>query len=166
MSEQPTTPAPTEPAPAPEAAQGEPADKPLGPNGEKALAAERDARKSAEQTARDLQAKLNEIETAKLSDLERAQKAAQEAQEAAAKAASDALRWRTAARFGISDDDAELFLTATDEATLARQAQRLAERAGTPTTPRPDPSQGGTGEPVALNGDPLLADLKAKLGIA
>jgi len=42
---------------------------------------------------------------------------------------TEALRSRVQARFKIADEDAELFLTATDEDTLVKQAQRLAERA-------------------------------------
>ena len=38
-----------------------------------------------------------------------------------------ALRSRIQAKHGISDEDAALFLTATDEATLNKQAERLAE---------------------------------------
>lgn len=38
-----------------------------------------------------------------------------------------ALRSRIQAKHGISDEDAALFLTATDEATLTKQAERLAE---------------------------------------
>lgn len=41
-------------------------------------------------------------------------------------------RYRVAARFKISEEDADLFLTATDEETLVKQAERLSERA-TPT---------------------------------
>ncbi|WP_353707613.1 hypothetical protein ABRQ22_17280 [Cellulosimicrobium sp. ES-005] len=40
-----------------------------------------------------------------------------------------ALRSRIQAKHGISDEDAELFLTAADEATLTKQAERLAETA-------------------------------------
>ncbi len=40
-----------------------------------------------------------------------------------------ALRSRIQAKHGISDEDAALFLTATDEATLTKQAERLAETA-------------------------------------
>lgn len=130
---------------APEGQQGDPADKPLGPNGEKALKAEREAREAAERSARELKARLDQIEAANLSDLEKAQKQAQEYQEAAAKAATEALRWRTAAKYGISDEDAETFLTGTDEATITRQAERLAQFQKAPTTPRPDPSQGAKG---------------------
>ena len=40
---------------------------------------------------------------------------------------SDALRSRIQAKYGISDEDAELFLTGTDEESLNRQAERLAQ---------------------------------------
>lgn len=39
-----------------------------------------------------------------------------------------ALRARVQARFGVSEEDADLFLTASDEETLIKQAQRLSER--------------------------------------
>lgn len=143
--------------------QGDPAGKPLGPNGEKALADERAARKAAEKAAAELKARLDKIEAANLSDLERAQRQAQEYQEQAAKAATEALRWRTAAKFGISDEDAETFLTGSDEATITRQAERLAEfqkgQQHTPAGPRPDLSQGSKGEPKST--DPASAFAKA-----
>jgi hypothetical protein len=41
---------------------------------------------------------------------------------------SEALRSRIQAKFSISDEDAELFLTGTDEDSLTRQAERLAAR--------------------------------------
>lgn len=154
------------------APQGDPAsqaapDKPLGENGEKALKAEREARAAAEKSAAALQKQLDDIAAANLSDLEKAQKQAKEAQEAAAKASAEALRFRTAAQFGISDEDADLFLTGMDADTLKRQAERLVER--TPTAgngPKPDLTQGGKGAPaLALNGDGLENALRTKLGI-
>jgi len=54
-------------------------------------------------------------------------KAAAERERDAAKA--EAARLRIATKFGISDEDADLFLTGTDEATLTKQAERLAQRA-------------------------------------
>jgi hypothetical protein len=79
----------------------------------------------------DLQAKasrLDTIEAANKSEIEKANdKAAAAASEAAA-AKAEALRWKVAAKHGVSDQDAELFLTGTDEATLTRQAERLSER--------------------------------------
>jgi membrane protein involved in colicin uptake len=126
-------------------------------------AEERKRRQSAEALAAELKAKLDKITAEQMTDLEKAQKAAADALAAAERARVEALRYKIAAKHGIDDTDAELFLTGGDENTMAKQAQRLLER--TPTTPRPDPSQGSPGD-LALNGDPLLADLKQKLGIA
>jgi glycerol-3-phosphate dehydrogenase len=124
--------------------QGDPAaDAPLGEGGKKALEAERNARKAAEQVAADFKKRLDEIEAANLSDLEKAQKQAQEAQEAATKATADAARFRIAAKHGISDEDADLFLHGTDAETLERQAAALVAR--TPNGPKPDHSQGAKG---------------------
>ncbi|WP_377324742.1 hypothetical protein ACFJIY_07625 [Pimelobacter simplex] len=144
-------------------AQGDPAE--LGDGGKKALDAERTARKAAEKATADLQKQLDEINRANETAIEKAQREAKEAQEVAAKATTDALRFRVAAKHGISDDDADLFLTGSDEATLARQAARLVER--TPTSPLPDPTQGGKGGTApALNSNALEQALKNKLGIS
>lgn len=159
-----TTPA----TPTPEAPKdgATPTEEPLGEPGKKALSEERKARQAAEKAAETLQAQLAEIQRAQMSDLERAQALAAEAQTAAETAKAEALRWRIAARHGISDEDAETFLTGTDEATLIRQAERLsAMAASAPTTPKPDRTQGGQGEPLALNGDGLENALRSKLGI-
>ena len=74
-----------------------------------------------------------------------------------------------AAKHGISDEDAETFLTGSDEESLTKQAQRLASLATTsnPATPKPDLTQGGQGAPTpALNSDALEEALRSKLGIA
>lgn len=139
----------------------------LGDSGKKALTAERAARKAAEDAAKSLQAQLDEIKRSQMSDLEKAQALAQEQQQAAEQARAEALRWRIAAKHGISDEDAETFLTGSDEATLTRQAERLAALAvATPATPKPDLTQGGQGGTLALNSDGLEDALKSKLGIA
>lgn len=109
--------------------QGDPADTPLGEGGKKALEAERSARAAAEKAASEYKAKLEEIEKANLSEVERAKREADEARAALAAAKSEALRSRIQAKHSISDEDAELFLTGSDEATLTRQAERLAQRA-------------------------------------
>lgn len=126
----------------------------LGDPGKAALTTEREARAAAEKANADLQAKLDEIEKAKLSDLERAQADANSAKEAAAKATTEALRYRLAAQHGISTapgangepSDADTFLTASDEAGMTAQAERLAARAGqqsnAPTFPKADLTQG------------------------
>ena len=137
----------------------------LGEGGQKALKAEREARKAAERAAADLQSQLEQIQQSQMSDLERAQTQARTYEEAATKAQAEALRWRIAAKHGISDDDAETFLTGSDEASLTRQAERLASLATTaPTTPKPDRTQGGSGEPPALNSDALEDALRNAVG--
>jgi colicin import membrane protein len=151
--------------------QGDPAataDKPLGEAGEKALKAERDARQAAEKAAAELKRQLDQVNAANMTDLEKAQKEATDAKAAAEKSAAEALRFRIAARHNISDADAELILTGPDEATMERQAAwAVANRGQTNQAgPRPDLTQGGTTDPAALNGDPLLDTLKDKLGIA
>ena len=144
--------------------QGDPAgDEPLGEPGKKALEAERAARREAEKSATDLAARLKEFETANLSELEKAQSAAKEFEAAAAKATTEALRWRTAAKHGISDEDAETFLTGTDEATITRQAERLAAfQKATPAGPRADLSQAAGRNPAASSGP--AADFARFLG--
>lgn len=129
-------------------------DKPLGENGEKALKAEREARSAAEKQAAALQKQLDDIAAANLSDLEKAQKAASDAQAAADKANAEAIRFRVAAKHGITDEDADLFLTGSDLETVEKQAAALAARTstGTQPAPRPDLSQGSKG--TTATGDP------------
>lgn len=157
-----TTTPPAPPADAPKAdadadnvnPQGDPAgDEPLGEPGQKALEAERAARAEAEKARAALQKQLDEIEASKLSDIERAQKEAADAKELATKAQAEALRYRIATKHGISDEDAELFLTGADEEALTRQAARLVERTPSTTNPKPDLSQGGKPTPPADEDD-------------
>lgn len=83
------------------------------------------------------EAKANSAAAAKLAALEEAQKSEAQkltdrvdaAEKEASNARTEALRWRIAAAHGITDEDAELFLTGTDEPTLTKQAERLVERA-------------------------------------
>lgn len=121
------TPAPAEPTP-PAGVDPE-AWRALGDPGKKAISAEREAREAAEKAAAEYKTKLDEIEQANLSEVERAKREAEDAKTALAKAKSEALRARIQAKHGISDEDADLFLTGSDEATLTRQAERLAQRA-------------------------------------
>lgn len=128
------------------ATQSDSANKPLGQNGEKALKAERDRATAAEKANAALQKQLDDIAAANLSDLERAQKDAKDAQDAAAVATAEALRLRVAAKHGISDEDADLFLTGSDQETVEKQAAALVAR--TSTSPKPDLSQATKGTPV------------------
>lgn len=151
---------------APDADPGEqeqPSD--LGDAGKKALDAMKAERNAAKREKDALQAQLDQISRANESALDKAMREAQEASAARDQAISEALRWRVAARFGISDDDAETFLSGTDEATLTRQAERLSAMAKVePGTPKPDRSQ-GSGSTPALNSDALEQALRDKLGI-
>lgn len=145
-----------------EQTQGDPADAPLGEGGKKALEAEREARKAAERERDEFRRKVEEAERANESVIEKAQREAREAQEAAAKAPVLAFREAAVKFGGISPDDAELFLTASDVETLQKQAARLMERTAntSPGVPKPDLSQGGKGEAKSDPG-PGLARLRA-----
>lgn len=80
-------------------------------------------------------AKANADAAKRLADIEEAQKS--EAEKAADRlrqieaerdeARRDALRFKVASKFGIVDEDADLFLTGSDEETLTKQAERLAK---------------------------------------
>lgn len=96
--------------------------------------------------------RLAEIEDANKSEVEKATQRIAVAEAARDAAHAEMIRFRVAAKYGISDDDADLFLTATDEESLTRQAERLAARnseAASPRAPKPDANQGrsGTGGP-------------------
>lgn len=74
-------------------------------------------------------AKLDDIEAANKSEQQKLEERLSVAELSASEARTEALRFRVATKFGVSDEDAELFLTGSDEATLTKQAQRLSERA-------------------------------------
>jgi hypothetical protein len=115
----------------------------LGDAGKRALDAERAARKAAEKSAAEYAARVKAFEDAQKTDAEKAAEALATAQKDAETARTEALRWRVAAKHGISDEDAETFLTGTDEDTITRQAERLAAIGKTaPAGPRADLTQG------------------------
>ncbi len=113
--------------------------------------------KSREQEKR---AKANAAAASELESIKEASKTAEQksadqlaaAQRDAETARAEALRFRIASKFQVSDEDADLFLTGSDEETLTRQAQRLTDRdterkkqgnyspreGATPPTPAPD----------------------------
>ncbi len=102
------------------------------------------------------EAKTNAQAAQKLADLEEANKTEAQklsdrlaaAEQATTKAQTDALRYRIATKFKLSDDQADLYLTGTDEEHLTRQAEGLVAMQQ-PGTPRPDPSQGSRGSSPA-----------------
>lgn len=121
-------------------------DKPLGEGGEKALKAEREARKAAEATIAEYKAKEDDAAKANLSEIERAQADTQSAVKRAEEAESALAVHRLAIKHGITDDDdLELLSAAPDDATRERLALRIA-KPGTATTPKPDRSQGASGQ--------------------
>lgn len=73
--------------------------------------------------------RITELESTGKSDADKQAERIARLEKDAADARTEALRMRIAAKHKISDEDAELFLTATDEDTLTRQAKRLAETA-------------------------------------
>ena len=113
--------------------------------------------------------RLSEIEDAQKSESERAADRIAAAEKAADDARREALRYKVATKFGVSDEDAELFLTGADEETLARQAERLASRsaeASAPRSPKPDPNQGRSGQGAASTADQFAATVGGLLNNA
>lgn len=105
----------------------------LSDPGKKAIAEERRRAAQAEKTAKALQARLDAIEAENLTREEKALKERDEAAQRATQAEAEALKWKIAARNGISDEDADLFLTGSDEETLSKQAERFKELSSKPT---------------------------------
>ena len=114
----------------------------------------RDWEKKAKANA-DAATKLEALEESQKSETQKLADAKIAAETDATNARAEALRWRIAAKNGISDEDAELFLSGTDEATLTKQAERLSERVaqnkgGGNVVPR----EGNTLPAANTNGDP------------
>jgi len=72
--------------------------------------------------------RLDEIEAASKSEAERSADRIAELESELECERARSLRSRIQAKFGIGDDDADLFLVGSDEETLTRQAERLADR--------------------------------------
>lgn len=122
----------------------------LGEGGERALKAERQARKQAERKLAEVEAKIRSIEDREKTDLERLTDEAARAKAEAAAARTDLLRLQVAADMGLPADLTE-FLTGDDEDSLRSKAEKLlAATADTRRHPAPDPSQGAKpGQPGA-----------------
>jgi hypothetical protein len=90
---------------------------------EKAREQEKRAKKNATAAKR-----LAEIEESQKSEAEKAADRIRELEEQLAGANRSALRFKVASKYGIGDEDADLFLTGSDEETLTRQAERLSSR--------------------------------------
>lgn len=113
-------------APTDAPAQDAPTETPAKPETDwKAEAKKWESRAKENKSAAD---KLAEIEEANKTEAQKAADRLAAAEKDAASARSEALRLRVAAKFGIGDEDADLFLTGGDEQTLTRQAERLSAR--------------------------------------
>lgn len=98
-------------------------------------------------------AKLQEIEDAKKSELEKATERTAQLEAELAETKHTAFKNGLAAEFGLSAEDASLFLTASDEESLRKQAEALAAR----TAPVVE-----TAEPVIGNVIPNLNQRKTE----
>ena len=119
-------------------------------------------RKDAKANA-DAAARLAEIEEANKTEAQRQAERVTALEAEAQQARVDALRFKIAAKFQVSDEDADLFLTGTDEESLTKQAERLAvraEEAGRPRSPKPDPTQGVSGATRGSTADQFAAAIE------
>lgn len=71
---------------------------------------------------------LAAIEEANKTEAQKAADRLAAAEKAAADATREALKFKIAAKFQIGDEDADLFLTGSDEDSMTKQAQRLMAR--------------------------------------
>ena len=101
------------------------------------LAKEREARKG-------LEAQLKEIEDAKLSELERAQRDAQEVREQLAALRVENTRYQVVQAKGVPAELAEFITGDTEEEMAAKADMLLARIPSSPTTPKPDRTQGAS----------------------
>lgn len=92
-------------------------------------------------------ARLDEIEQANKSEAEKTADRIASLERELNETRTAALRSRIQAKFGVDDEDAALFLTAADEETLTKQAERLAERRK--QTANRDPFAGRTSSTVS-----------------
>lgn len=131
-------------------AQPDPADTDasdsLGDPGKKALAAERRRATIAETQAKEYRTRLDALEAEKLSDIEKAQKAAQDAATRAESSERAALRLRVAIEKGVPASLVDR-LRGDTETDIAEDADSLLALINTPTSPKPDLSQGPKGAP-------------------
>jgi hypothetical protein len=79
------------------------------------------------------QAELDRIKASQMSETEKITAAAKAAETERDEARRELLRYRAAAKHGISAEDADLFLTGTDEDTIERQAKALVAKLGDQT---------------------------------
>lgn len=72
--------------------------------------------------------RLADIEESQKSEAQKSADRIKQLESEAESARREALRFKVASKFGVNDEDADLFLTGSDEDTLTRQAERLSAR--------------------------------------
>lgn len=138
-----------------------PTDPPAKPEPDwKAEARKWEQRAKENKTAAD---RLAEIEESNKTEGQKQAERMAELEKSATTAKVEALRYKYAAKFKISDEDAELFLTATDEETIGKQAERFSARESAlqPTPGVYVPGEGRTPSPPNLD-DEIAAAQKAR----
>lgn len=128
-------------------------DMPLGEPGKRALEAERAARAEEARLRKAAEDRLQELEDKDKSELERLQGVHATLQKDHTEKTSELLQLRTAVKHGIPDEHLHL-LSATDEQTLAKQAESIkalmgAAPAGGATPPAFAPNPGQGAPPIA-----------------
>lgn len=164
----PATPAASEPQDPPKADPAAKVDEPLGEPGKKALEAERDARKAAEADLSALRSEFDSFKTALTEAVGVKPKkgddgdALTQVQQQLQQMQRENAVFRLAAEHGITDkEDLDLLRSATDEQAMTKLAGRLAAKAeAAPGTPKPDATQGGTGEAAKVDPGPGLARMR------
>lgn len=146
----------------------------LGEPGKKALESERAARQQAESDLKALRGEFDGFKKS-LSEAFGVQSttdgdgdAIQQVQQQLNQVQHESLVYRLAAEHQITDQEDIALLQAATAEQAPKLAGRLAAKAEAqtkPGTPKPDATQGGTGEPLALNSSALEEALKAKLGV-
>lgn len=150
---------------------------------QKALEAERKLRRDAETKAAahsEAAAKIQEIEDSQKSETQKLTDKLTRSEARAAELEAELVRERVARRHGLNDAQAKRLIGETEEELDADAEELLAmlvveveeedeleETDGhrrPPSTPRPT-LRSGAGSNTALNGDPMLAAVKSKLGI-
>lgn len=111
---------------------------------------------------------LDKIRREQMTDAEKAQADRAEieqriadAEDRATKAEAALARYKVAAEFGLSQEDAEALSAITDEAALRALAERLAGRS--PAGPRPNPAQGRGGKTAPATPAEAFADAMSEL---
>ena len=100
----------------------------------KSKAREQEKRAKANAAAAD---ELAQIREASKTEAEKAADRLRELEQERDTAVREALRFKVATKYGISDEDADLFLNGSDEESLTKQAERLAARTEASATARP-----------------------------